>query len=126
MHKKLIALTCASIISIGIAGVSASADEVEQTSGSYVYGVDEVSIETRGFEKTEKVGGGTWKHRSWKYDVFKHCSSKYYHPSKRHSAYAAVGSSYDRKVKPKGEWANTHATDSTKSQAIVKWSNNPK
>jgi hypothetical protein len=54
LHKKIIALACASVISIGVAGVSVSANEIEQSSGNKVYGVDDDSI--RGAEVTENDG----------------------------------------------------------------------
>lgn len=124
MKKKMIALACASAISIGMAGVSVSANEVEQTSGSYVYGVDEVSV--RGAEVTEKVGGGTWKHRSWIEGQTKHCTSKYHHPTKKHSAFAKVGPKEQTRVANKGDWANAKAQAKYGYKAIAKWNNDVK
>ncbi len=125
MHKKLMALACAALISIGATGVSASANEVEETSGSYTYGVDEVSPVTR-VEQIEYVGGGTWKHDSHILDQKKRCFSRYHHPTKKHSAYAEVGPSKQTVVKKAGLYANASAQAKYGYTAKAKWSNNVK
>lgn len=98
IKNKLIAFACLSVLGVGITMNSASAGEFEATSGSYTYGVNEVTSEIKP-RVTEYVGGGTWTH-DVKVDgnLMKTCTSSYYHSTKKHSATAQVGSDKQRKT----------------------------
>ena len=126
MKKKLMSLACVAAIGLGIAGVTASADEIEATSGSYKYEANSFSVEPRA-EVTENVGGGTWKHNSWvDSSLMKHCTSKYYHAKNKHSSTAVVGPSKDKDINKAGVYTSASAKAKYGWSAYAYWDNDAK
>ncbi|EDY44246.1 hypothetical protein SSBG_02360 [Streptomyces sp. SPB074] len=70
---------------------------------------------------TKSVGGGTWSYEVGTDGINKACSSKYIHPSKKHSATAVIGSKADKVIKEKDIWANAYATAGLKFTCETYW-----
>lgn len=129
ISKLVIGATLAAMLATGNAnGVQASTASApeEPTSGSLT--IDDATypeISTYAKQKTSKVGGGTWKYRSYAPGGTRVCYSKYRHNTKRHSSTAALGKKVKRDVAGPAVETNAKVSYAIMYTCQVKWSNNP-